>query len=432
MADSTHTLLSGSEDNDSIEPPKQKNSKVDEFLSRINDTYCQSKADQILRLLKDQEDLNLRFHDCDLHSEDSDDSDCSSDNSVKETEQRLVARLALHKQRGARSKTSMGFYNDTERTEKYTYSSDEEDIEMEERPNTRINRPKSSYVRRHTDIQGDSTDENNEVDTSVQRRCRSTRPQSRLGNRGDIHRSSVLQETTYNIQAPPTSPRADLIDETNYEKYAHTRTSGVQRPRSRIKGFCDASHTNEVIPHTLQRQKTVHDISTSQTYSSDEGRDEFSTTSGTTRLRHRQQQFRHAKPRRPTSENVFLVRQRTEARMLQSQNKTARPTSEKPLIPNKTSKKVISIDTNPLQAAQNGGFQPAPSSLQSSQSNPYPYGVSQTRPVSRRNHGRQEVPMGNGVRSTGRPIGLMKLPPLDPAVAKRAERIVLAARETCA
>lgn len=40
--------------------------------------------------------------------------------------------------------------------------------------------------------------------------------------------------------------------------------------------------------------------------------------------------------------------------------------------------------------------------------------------------------MGNGVRSTGRPIGLMKLPPLDPAVAKRAERIVLAARETCA
>lgn len=185
MADSTHTLLSGSEDNDSIEPPKQKNSKVDEFLSRINDTYCQSKADQILRLLKDQEDLNLRFHDCDLHSEDSDDSDCSSDNSVKETEQRLVARLALHKQRGARSKTSMGFYNDTERTEKYTYSSDEEDIEMEERPNTRINRPKSSYVRRHTDIQGDSTDENNEVDTSVQRRCRSTRPQSRLGNRGD-------------------------------------------------------------------------------------------------------------------------------------------------------------------------------------------------------------------------------------------------------
>ena len=434
MADSTHTLLSESEENDFTEPLPQKNSKVDEFLCRINDTYCQSKADQILRLLKDQEDLNLRFHDCDLYSDDSENSDCSSDSSVKETEQRLVARLALHKQRGARSKTSMGFCNDSEQIGKSKYSSDEEDIEMEERPNTRINRPKSSYVRRRVEIQEDSTDENNEVDINVQRRCRSTRPKSRLGNRGDSHRNSVLQETAYNIQAPPTSPRADLIDETNYEKYAHTRTSGnftngvVPRPRSRIKGFCDSTQMNEVIPQPLQRQKTVHDVSTSQTYSSDETRDEFSTTTGSTRLRHRQQQFRHAKPRRPTSENVFLVRQRTEARMLQTQNKNVRPTSEKPLIPNnKTSKKVISIDTNPLQAAQNGGYQPAPSSLQSSQSSPYPYGVSQSRPASRRSHG-----MSNGVRGTGRPIGLMKLPPLDPAVAKRAERIVLAARETCA
>lgn len=440
MADSTHTLWSESEENDSTKPPVQKNSKVDEFLSRINDTYCQSKADQILRLLKDQEDLNLRFHDCDLKSEDSDDS--LSDSSVKETEQRLVARFALHKQRGARSKTSMGFYNDTEQIGNSNYSSDEEDIAMEERPNTRINRPKSSYVRRRTNVSEDSTDENKEddfVDTSAQRRCRSTRPHSRLGNRGYVHRSSILQETACNIQAPPTSPRGDLIDETNYDKYAHTRSSGNfgngnPRPKSRIKGFCDTTQANEVIPQTLERQKTIHDISTAQTYSSDEARDEFTTTS--TRLRHRRQQFRHSKAKRPASENVFLVRQRTEARMLQTHNNNVRPTSEKPLIQQaKTSKKVISIDTNPLQAAQNAGFQPAPSSLQASQSNPYPYGVSQQRPASRRSHGRQDIPlnaMGNGVRNTGRSIGVMKLPPLDPAVAKRAERIVLAARETCA
>lgn len=441
MADSTHTQLSQSEDDNAIKPPPQKNSKVDEFLCRINDTYCQSKADQILRLLRDQEDLNFRFNDCDLHSEDSNDSDCLSDSSVKETEQRLVARLALHKQRGARSKTSMGFYNDTERIDKFNYSSDEDDIVMEERPNTRINRPKSSYVRRRTNTHEDSTDENFEddfIESSVQRRCRSTRPHSRLGNRGEIHRSSVLQENPCNIHAPPASPQGDLIDETNYDKYAHTRTSGnfaggMQRPKSRIKGFCDTKQTNEMIPHALERQKTVHDITTAHTYSSDEAKDEFTTS---TRLRHRRQQFRQAKTRRPTSENVFLVRQRTEARMLQTQNNSVRPNSEKPILQQtKASKKVISIDTNPLQAAQNGGFQAAPSSLQSSQSNPYPYGVSQPRPASRRNHGRQDISlnaMGNGVRNTGRPIGVMKLPPLDPAVAKRAERIVLAARETCA
>lgn len=46
----------------------------------------------------------------------------------------------------------MGFYNDIEWIEKYIYSFDEEDIEMEERLNIRINCLKLSYVWWYVDI----------------------------------------------------------------------------------------------------------------------------------------------------------------------------------------------------------------------------------------------------------------------------------------
>ena len=445
MADSTDTLVSEGEDDGPDHSNVKSIGKADDILSCISEGFTESKADQILRLLRDQEDLNERLNDCDIKNTESDsevDSDTLSDTSVKETEKRLAARLSLHRQIGGRSKTSMGFYNDADRLR---YSSDEDDLTMDQdRPiNTRINRPKSSYVRRRTDLNGDSTDENMPDDLANQRRCRSSRPKSRCGNREQVQSRAILKETSYNTQAPPASPNTDLVDQGQYDRYAHVRTPvpaqqhpGVQRQRTRIRTFCEnpAAEPQPKPQSNLQRQRTVQDISKTQTYSSDEARDEFHSSP---RQRHRRQQFRHARANRPGSENVYLVRQRTESNMLKARANCVRPKSDKTLIQQSKQNKMISIDTNPLQAAQNGGYQPVQSSLQTShpQQRYQAYGSPQQRPVSRRSHARQDIsinPRGPGViPGRPQPIGVMKLPPLDPAVAKRAERIVLAAHETC-
>ncbi|KAK3092872.1 hypothetical protein FSP39_008156 [Pinctada imbricata] len=415
MSDSTVTLISDSGEPEAQRSTQKHNSRVEHILSCISEGFTRAKADQILRLLQDQEELNNKLYDCEIkkdNSDSEDDSDTLSDSSIKETEKRLALRLSLHKQVGGRSKTSMGFYNDVDRV---NYSSDEDSTQNmadTDRPiNTRINRPKSSYVRRRTTINGDSTDENMDNEQVVAQR-----------------------------RSPPTSPNNEIVDSSQYDRYAHVRTPapgqhpGVQRQRTRVRGFCEDPAPEP--PSNLQRQRTVHDIS-AQNISSDEARDEFNSSP---RQRHRRQQFRHARANRPGSENVYLVRQRTESNMLKARTNYVRPKSDKTLIQQAKQNKMLSIDTNPLQASQNTGFQPVASSIQASQSQAQQryqsYAPPSQRPKSRRSQGRQDLSLntrGPGVIS-GRtqPIGVMKLPPLDPTVAKRAERIVLAAHETCA
>lgn len=450
-----------------------KCSATDDVLKRINETFHQSKADQILRLLTDQDILNNRFKKCALNvpvkEENKSDTDSLSEASIKETETRLAQRLELHKQQGGRSKTSLGFYKDVDK-----FSSDEEDnnnnnnnkyetMADEDRPviNTRINRPKSSYVRRRTlnYDSDDSLDLDTEFNVKPERRAMSGRPKSRLGNRDRERDRMILRETdlnTYNPPPPPSPVRQEtqeIVDMSNYEKFASTRQPlrrppTYQRQRSNVRAFCD----NPVPENSIDSSTTVsgstvvsRSVDTplyhkppTNTRKSVDVQEEQSVSPV---RRHRRQQLKSARGNRPTSENVFLVRQRTEARMLKSNPSAARPKSEKLLLQASSGKKqMLSIDTNPLQASQNTGFQPAPSNFQAQTQQDFKnYSNPPPRPVSRRGKTRPEVsipprgPNNVGVLGHGRqPIGLMKLPPLEASVSSRPDRIVLQpAREAC-
>ena len=135
-------------------PPSTNEDKV---LSRLNQNYRLSKAQQILRLLKDQDELNKRFRDCALLDDDDDggekgpgrrqqadgDEDSwsvqeeqrseagGSDTSENEAERRAARRVALRKHRNSldpgRCKTSMGFYNEAEVTE-IPYDTDSDNV----------------------------------------------------------------------------------------------------------------------------------------------------------------------------------------------------------------------------------------------------------------------------------------------------------------
>ncbi|XP_033733937.1 uncharacterized protein LOC117323048 [Pecten maximus] len=431
-----------------------------DVLSRINESFHESKANQIFRLLQDQEKLSKVFTPKPVrgkpaHKEEDDDSDDSlSEDSLKETEKRLSVRLSLHRQKGGRSKSSMGFYHNGD-----DISSDDDNektnemAEQERQINTRINRPKSSYVRRSTMCQsfGDSDDESRPQ----------VRPKSRCGVRSGDPRSRrmVLKETSYNHQQEtPTreSLDADLGKDSadgtrNYDKYANTRyapTTGLIRQRSRIRGFCDtsmatdmsvsSSNTDSANNCQIQEQTTVLSIDPQD-----------SARESSPIQKHRRQQLKSARSNRPTSENVFLVRQRTESRLLRgSHTTTSRPKSDKTLLnASGNAKSLLSIDMSPNQG-------PTPSKTYQTQQAPINTLTQQqrvqrdsydrkpqSRPVSRRSSIRAE---GSGpVRGTtknmsvyggrAQAIGLMKLPPLDPAVSQRAERsLVIPTGETCA
>lgn len=437
MASSNTTIVSDESDPD---PPKKS---PDIILSRLNLNFEESKVEQILRLVKDQEELNKRLKERTLYTQatKSDSDETLSDSSVKETEKRLSQRLSIHRQKGGRSCTSMGFYND----KKITHSSDEDDSKMtddDRMMNTRINRPKSSYVRRR---HAPTEEVNTNVDTTAVRRCRSTRPPSRIGIRDSIkdteeqnqdfannhareYRKSVLKETTFNVQVPPSSPRNEVVDSTGYDRYAHTKTpvpvateTGIHRERTDLRstrhsenyvtesGYSKAQYEKQI--RNRQREDTVSDIPT--------------------RRRHRRQQYNNIRASRPTSENVYLVRQRTEARLLKNNSTsklTNRPKSDRLMISSSGSKPVLSIDHNPVN---NSTLNYQKNSVQT-QNNTLDYQTA-SRPMSRRGRAVQEVTnRSSGVISSRPPLSLMKLPPLDPSVSKRPERMVLTtARETC-
>ncbi|XP_060063099.1 uncharacterized protein LOC132543602 [Ylistrum balloti] len=461
MADTPNSARSHATTEDSIVSPVP--SIHGDVLSRINESYKESKANQIFRLLQDQENLNKVFtskpgrrkptrNDEDEHSDDS-----LSEDSLKETEKRLSVRLSLHRQKGGRSKSSMGFYHNGD-----DISSDEDNektnemAEQERQINTRINRPKSSYVRRTTMCQsyGDSDD-----DARAQ-----VRPKSRCGIRSGDPRSRrmVLKETSYNHQQE--APTRDSVDEDfgndsldgtrNYDKYANTRyapTTGLIRQRSRIRGFCDTSMATDMSVSSSNTDVTNSNnnchIQEETTVLSIDPPDSARESSPI--QKHRRQQLKSARSNRPTSENVFLVRQRTESRLLRgSHTTTSRPKSDKTLLnASGNTKSLLSIDTSPNQGptvsktsqAQQGPINTL-TQQQRFQRDSYDR-KPQSRPVSRRSSLRAEGsgpvrgPPKNMSVYGGRTqaIGLMKLPPLDPAVSQRAERaLVIPTGETCA
>lgn len=448
MASSNATIVS----NDSEPEPPRNSSDI--VLSRINLSFHESKADQILRLVKDQEELNKKFSERALHRQDdncADGDNSLSDSSFKETEKRLSQRLSVHKQKGGRSKTSMGFHNDKNIIN--NSSSDEEESKMadEERMiNTRINRPKSSYVRRRH-LPADDEDDSH-VDSTAQRRCRSTRPTSRLGKR-DVegtyrecpsrhegeNRKMVLTETSFNVQAPPATPTNEIVDPVGYDRYAHIKTpvpsveTGIRRERTGIRR--ERTDIRSVNKNSENANTTNTSFSKAQYEKHTRNRQREDTMSEiSTRQRHRRQQYGNVRASRPTSENVYLVRQRTEARLLKNGNSTSnmnnRPKSDRVIMTSNGPKPILSIDHNPVN---NTTLSYQKNSVQSSQNTTLDY-KSSTRPMSRRGRSSQEVAnRPPGVIANRPPLSLMKLPPLDSSVSKRTERTLAltTARETC-
>ena len=386
--------------------------------------------------------MNKRFKDRAINlPEGNCDSDNSlSDNSLKETERRLSLRLNIHKQKGGRSKTSMGFYNDNSINNS---SSDEEETKMtdnERMMNTRINRPKSSYVRRRH-LPTEEVEDNSHVETSVPRRCRSTRPPSRIEirdgedlsrqapNRHDVeNHKMVLKETTYNFQAPPASPTPEFIDPAGYDRFAHTKTpvpgteTGLRRERTGLRN---------INANSVSENRTENGYSKAQYEKLIRSRQrEDSMSELSPKRRHRRQQYNNVRASRPASENVYLVRQRTEARLIKNGNSTSnvsnRPKSDRLVMTSNGPKPILSIDHNPVSNTELG-YQ-----KNSVQQHNTTLDYKSARPMSRRGRQPQEVATRSSGVITRPPLSLMKLPPLDPTVNKRTERIALTtARETC-
>lgn len=229
---------------------------VECLLSQIGSNLKQSKADQIFRLLKDQDKLTKKLEERDWDDENilkdikedkvAHDSDTLTDDSVDESDKQTDdERVNVIRFRG-RCKTSMGFY--AERRSAGLDISDDRSMEGEFEGDTRFNRPKSSYVRRRPyrrkdEVGGEGVGNENEFEPLPQRPTRSARPKSRLG------RSSVPEAERSRRKIALTEANINLVDETIipvkdeisdganiYEKFASTRNPV---PKMKAKGFCD-------------------------------------------------------------------------------------------------------------------------------------------------------------------------------------------------
>lgn len=138
---------------------------------------------------------------------------------------------------------------------------------------------------------------------------------------------------------------------------------------------------------------------------------------------------------RPTSESVILARQKTEKNLLKKQAET-RPQSEK-IILNSTNKNILSVNENPAQGPQTHlytkdgvaqsahvqdyrKYDPASRLKNSNRSRDIPADLTLPRP------GPNNIMLGGR-----KPLALMKLPPLEAALAAKKKGLALAARETC-
>lgn len=248
---------------------------VEDLLSQISNNFKQSKADQILRLLKDQDRLTKKLEECDWDDESilkdikedkgGNDSDTLTDDSVDESDKQTEEeKVNVHRHRGWRCKTAIGFVS--ERRSAGLDLSDDRSMDGDIEGDTRFNRPKSSYVRRRPyrrkdDISVDSGGVANgdEFEPLPQRPTRSARPKSRLG-RSSVpeaersRRKIALTEANINIPGPVISNNNN--EEVNaganmYERFASTKK---EVPKLKMKGFCDD------ITQESSRKETVENM----------------------------------------------------------------------------------------------------------------------------------------------------------------------------
>lgn len=275
---------------------------VTQLLSQINENFKQSKADQILRLLQDQDKLTDKLtetivDDRELIQEyerireekvlcDSDTlTDSSSESgetvntinavetvtdnmhstynkvtNIPENSTNVQSREIMGYRRH-RARTSVGFHNDMPNSEennktlKTSNNFDTRDLNL---------RPKSSYVRRHQYVKRDDVDSGGGhvavedfTESQHQRPSRSARPKSRYG-RASISRSerTIAMIDAETVIEPDVPTKEEIIrGEANnimYDRFASTRQP--KRESKRNKAFCDS---NFVVP----QQQTIENVS---------------------------------------------------------------------------------------------------------------------------------------------------------------------------
>lgn len=273
---------------------------VTQLLSQINDNLKQSKADQILRLLRDQDKVTNNLDDsfaddaellreyeqireekviCDsdtLTDSSSGSSDLTSVVDVHETKvmnhnninnsgNKNISEMQEKKSdpfegrekgyRRHRARTSVGFHNDMNSYDNNdSFSSnntfDTRDLSL---------RPKSSYVRRHQYRKRDEVDAGggqmaveDYVEQPPLRPSRSARPKSRLG-RTSVPRSertiALVEADTVTTTETHVSTKEELLGPNRLERFSGPRQP--KRESKRAKAFCDtdnvSQHTNEVV-----------------------------------------------------------------------------------------------------------------------------------------------------------------------------------------
>lgn len=242
---------------------------VTHLLSHINQNYKQSKADQILRLLREQDKITNHIpNDTELIEEynqireetvicDSDTlTDSSSDSEVdlKERDSKPEAlaerfpdrkeKAENHGHNGSRSRTSLGFRN-----------LNVDAVTMGSNFDTRVLslRPKSSYVRRNQykykqyNVETETNDANNVDDAYnellTQRFVKSARPKSRLGRASVpmLDRKAALMETDVtvgeNVLHTENTVKKNAVNV--YNRFACTRPARWECQRS--NEFCDSN-----------------------------------------------------------------------------------------------------------------------------------------------------------------------------------------------
>ena len=241
--------------------------EVGDLLSQIDGNFKQSKADQILRLLKDQDRLTKKLETCEWDDESilkdikedkgGDDSDTLTDDSESESDQQTVEeKTNILRHRGWRCKTAIGFMSERRPAGLDISDNRSMDGEMAD-GDTRFNRPKSSYVRRRPFRRKDDISVDNmsivngdEFEPIPQRPTRSARPKSRLG-RASVPESERSRRkialTEVNVDIPDANV-APSREDTNtnvslYERFASTRNPA---PKMKTKGFCDDFNAQQV------------------------------------------------------------------------------------------------------------------------------------------------------------------------------------------
>ncbi|XP_048259274.1 uncharacterized protein LOC124151494 [Haliotis rufescens] len=389
--------------------------KSDSILLRLSKGYRRSKAEQILRLLKDQEALNSKFKEFDLNDtakgDDGDDSDnwsiAGSDaSSVTELDVK-PAKKTLRKQKSGRSKTSIGFHRE-EQCSDISSDSDFGDSIMrceENTPKSKITRHKSMNVRSYVrgNVDDNSCDMKQATDFDVAS-VKSSRPKSSIVSFSARSRRPLVPETSIHI---PLSPRTDDAEVNRQRKrISNVKVDPLFR-RTGVHGFGESlerrdsvksEHTHAPSPSNLTPRLSSRKISPveqgaqdrSPSLSYDQGRAIQSRSVG-----------------RSTS---FTERGKYADR-------ASRP-----------SRNILSVDSHPLQnqtessQALGGLRRPAP--LQASSGETSLGGI--RRPISgskkTRKYGEMSKSSGrtplNMISDRTQPVAVMKLPPLEASLKK--------------